>query len=82
MPRVTLDHLVVPVDAVDRAQAAWREAGHDVRPGGRHEGAPTENALIPVGDGTYIELLGPVRPTWRPRLQRLWRRSRLSLIHI
>ncbi|MCL4845313.1 MAG: VOC family protein [Acidobacteria bacterium] len=76
MPRVTLDHLVVPVDAVDRAQAAWRGAGHDVRPGGRHEGAPTENALIPVGDGTYIELLGPVRPTWRPRLQRLWRASR------
>lgn len=76
MPLITLDHLVVPVDDVDSAGAAWSAAGHDVRAGGRHGHVPTQNVLIPVADGTYIELLGPVRTTWPPRLRRLWQASR------
>ena len=54
---VALDHVVVVVDSLARASAAFREAGFVVTPGGRHESLGTENALVVFADGTHLELL-------------------------
>ena len=51
------DHAVVVVDALPQAVAAFTAAGFTVSPGGRHDGIPTENALVPFADGAYLELL-------------------------
>ena len=39
------------------AIATYERAGFTVVPGGRHDVIPTENALIPFEDGTYLELM-------------------------
>lgn len=51
------------------AAAAWRQAGFEVRPGGRHGGQPTCNELVPLADGVYVELLAATRPWVRPYLR-------------
>ncbi len=53
------DHAVVLVPGLGAARRAWGEAGFDVVPGGRHEGSPTENALVAFSDSSYVELLAP-----------------------
>ena len=50
------DHAVVAVRDLAAATARMREAGFDVRPGGRHVGFGTENAIIRFGLD-YIELI-------------------------
>ncbi len=51
-----LDHVVVAVKELEKAMDRYRQMGFDVRPGGRHEGRGTENAIIRFGL-EYIELL-------------------------
>ena len=51
-----LDHVVVAVRDLAQGIARYREMGFDVRPGGRHGGRGTENAIIRFGL-EYIELL-------------------------
>ncbi len=46
------------VEDLDAAIAGFGELGFQVTPGGTHAGGLTENALILLSDGTYIELLG------------------------
>ncbi|TAM60318.1 hypothetical protein EPN52_05470 [bacterium] len=50
------DHVAIAVPDLDAAVAAYRGFGFDVRPGGRHPGLGTENAIIRFGL-TYVELL-------------------------
>lgn len=57
--RFGLDHAVIVVPALAPAMDEYRAAGFTVTPGGRHDVIPTENALIPFADGTYLELLAP-----------------------
>jgi len=52
-----LDHVVVVVPSLVEGEAAFRQAGFTVTPGGWHEGLPTENALVAFADGSYLELL-------------------------
>lgn len=51
-----IDHAVVLVDNLESAIFRWRGAGFEVILGGRHRPAPTENAVIPFRDSSYIEL--------------------------
>lgn len=70
---LALDHLVVVVPSLAEGRAAFEAAGFTVTPGGRHEGMPTENALVALADGTYLELLAARDPGLRPHLRELAR---------
>lgn len=64
------DHAVVVVPVLAPAIEAFRDAGFVVTPGGRHDAVPTENALIGLADGSYIELLAMCDPGARRELRR------------
>jgi hypothetical protein len=57
-----IDHIVILVADLDRAQAGYAAAGFTVVPGGEHAGGLTHNALVAFADGTYLELLSFRRP--------------------
>ncbi len=61
----SLDHVVVVVPGLAEAEVAFRAAGFAVTPGGRHDAVPTENALIGLADGSYLELLAARDPAAR-----------------
>ena len=71
-----LDHLVVLVGDLDRAVRDYAELGFAVTPGGEHSDGLTRNALVPLRDGAYLELVAFVDPEdtrdnvwgWRPFL--------------
>lgn len=51
-----IDHIVIAVNDLDKASAAFGAAGFTVTPGGSHPSG-THNALIGFDDGTYLELI-------------------------
>jgi catechol 2,3-dioxygenase-like lactoylglutathione lyase family enzyme len=51
-----LDHVVIGVADLDQAIQAYQQLGFEVRPGGRHTGLGTHNALIRF-ELEYLELL-------------------------
>lgn len=55
--RFRFDHVVILVPSLAEGIARYAAAGFTVRPGGRHDVLPTENALIPFADGGYLELI-------------------------
>ncbi len=59
MTSLRVDHVVIAATDLDAATAAYERCGFRVHPGGRHQGSPTRNALVPLADGTYLELLAP-----------------------
>ena len=68
-----IDHIVIAVPDLAAAQRAYEALGFVVVPGGRHP-VGTHNALIALGDGSYIELIAFYEPSpghrwWLP-LQR------------
>jgi catechol 2,3-dioxygenase-like lactoylglutathione lyase family enzyme len=59
-----LDHIMLGAPDLDRAIAAFKTAtGVTPVKGGRHPGRGTQNALVSVGNGTYIEIIAPTRET-------------------
>lgn len=68
---LALDHMVVVVDRLEAAAAEFGAAGFTVTPGGRHDGLPTENALVVFADGTYLELLAMRTPADREGLREI-----------
>lgn len=63
------DHAIVFVHDLSRAVADFAALGFQVVPGGVHTGGLTHNALIPLPDGTYLELLAPARRFVRPAMR-------------
>lgn len=51
-----IDHIVILVTDLDEAIAQYEDLGFIVEPGGRHPRF-THNALISLGDGSYLELV-------------------------
>ncbi|WP_179229057.1 VOC family protein [Parenemella sanctibonifatiensis] len=55
-----LDHIIVAAPDLDAAVAALAKAtGVTARPGGVHPTFGTRNALVGLGEGHYLELIGP-----------------------
>ena len=52
-----IDHIVIVVPDLERANDGYRSLGFTVVPGGRHPSLGTHNALIAFADGSYLELL-------------------------
>ena len=66
-----LDHVVVVVSSLESAARLFRSAGFTVTPGGRHDGLRTENVLVGLADGSYVELLAAQESTDRDELRTL-----------
>lgn len=59
-PRAQIDHFVVAIRSLDEGTAAF-ETLTGVRParGGQHPRRGTENALVSLGNGMYLEIIAP-----------------------
>jgi hypothetical protein len=66
-----LDHVVVMVDGVDAAEAAYRRLGFQVQPRGFHKKLGTANHLM-IFDKDYFEILGIVEDTEFNAERREW----------
>ena len=66
-----LDHLVVTTPVLS-VGVAWLESilGVAVQPGGEHQHLGTHNALIRLGDSTYMEVIAPDPEASRPNRPR------------
>jgi len=60
----TLDHIVFlsPPGALAETKRKFVERGFDVIPGGVHAGGLTENLLVVIKDGVYLELIALIHP--------------------
>jgi Glyoxalase-like domain len=66
-----LDHVVVMVDGIDAAEAAYKKLGFQVQPRGFHKKLGTANQLM-IFDTDYFEILGIVEPTEFNAERREW----------
>lgn len=66
-----LDHVVVMVDGIDAAEAAYRRLGFQVQPRGFHRKLGTANHLM-IFDKDYFEILGIVEDTEFNAERRAW----------
>ena len=64
---LTLDHIVIAVNDLDRAVADYTALGFNVLRGGAHPGRTTHNALVVFGDGSYFELIAWTAPAPQER---------------
>ncbi len=55
---IGVDHIFIAVASVESAMDVYRRLGFEVQAGGEHPRMGTYNALIPLSDGAYLELIG------------------------
>jgi catechol 2,3-dioxygenase-like lactoylglutathione lyase family enzyme len=53
-----IDHVLIAVDDLELAIETYERLGLQVLRGGKHPKMGTHNALVPLADGTYLELIG------------------------
>jgi hypothetical protein len=76
-----LDHVVVMVDGIDAAQAAYQRLGFQVQPRGFHKKLGTANHLM-IFDNNYFEILGIVEDTEFNAERRQWLKSGGGLANV
>src|SRR5262249_20947849 len=60
---IGIDHVIIAVDELDKAMESWQRLGFQVLKGGEHPQFGTHNALVPLADGFYFELMAIKDPT-------------------
>lgn len=55
---IGVDHALVAVESLDAGMRTYRRLGFQVTRGGSHPNHGTHNALVPLSDGFYLELMG------------------------
>lgn len=55
---IGVDHALIAVDDLEAGMRTYRRLGFDVVAGGTHPQHGTHNALVPMTDGFYLELMG------------------------
>ena len=76
-----LDHVVVMVDGIDAAEAAYRKLGFQVQPRGFHKKLGTANHLM-IFDTDYFEILGIVEDTEFNAERRAWLKNGGGLANV
>lgn len=76
-----LDHVVVMVDGIDAAEAAYRRLGFQVQPRGFHRKLGTANHLM-IFDRDYFEILGIVEDTEFNAERRAWLKNGGGLANV
>jgi len=76
-----LDHVVVMVDGIDAAEAAYRRLGFQVQPRGFHKKLGTANHLM-ILDKDYFEILGIVEDTEFNAERRVWLKNGGGLANV
>ena len=76
-----LDHVVVRVDGIDAAEAAYRRLGFQVQPRGFHRKLGTANHLM-IFDKDYFEILGIVEDTEFNAERRAWLKNGGGLANV
>lgn len=60
---IGLDHIILAIDNLARGIDEFaRLTGVEPQRGGQHPGRGTENALVSLGGGSYLEILAPITP--------------------
>lgn len=57
-----IDHILIAVEDLEKAMEVYRRLGFQVLVGGEHPQVGTHNALVPLADGSYLELVGVRKP--------------------
>lgn len=57
-----IDHVLIAVPDLQLAVEVYQALGFQVLPGGKHPRMGTQNALVPLADGTYLELIAAEDP--------------------
>ena len=71
-----IDHIIYGTADLDAAEACFTsKAALTAVPGGAHDGIGTHNRIVPLGHGSFIELLAVADPD-KPAAQQLERRSK------
>lgn len=80
MEPLKLDHVVLVTKDLSAAARQFKQLGFSITPGGKHANGLTQNVLVIFADGTYLEVVSPIRPAQLSLLRTLRRFGLLGLV--